>query len=83
MIGGIIFVAALGFAHELCWVAWVRSVTGNSPVRAALATMLLGAFGLVGVVSVLEGGHPVARGVALVLGYGAGSWVAVQFADPK
>lgn len=73
----IALVFSLGLLHELCWVAWVRAVTRDSPWRAAGATVLLGSFGLAGVVGVLDGGHVFARAAALVLGYGAGSWVAV------
>jgi hypothetical protein len=62
-----------GFMTEFAWLFWIYAANRGWPARTAVAAMAIGGFGFLG----LE--HALARGNAaplLVLGYGAGSYVA-------
>lgn len=68
------YVFAAGVAIDLAYVAWMRGVSDRQPVRAALASMAIGACSLLGLTGVVAD-HWLA--VPWLLGLGVGTAVGV------
>ncbi len=62
-----------GFFAEFAWLGWIYCAAQAWPLRCALASMAIGGFSLLGIQSALKGRGP---SIALILGYGCGSYTA-------
>jgi hypothetical protein len=65
----------LGVFYEFAYLAWLYYAAQARPVHAAAFSMLLGSMSLTGILNCAE--RPVLA-VALVLGYGVGSYIAAE-----
>ena len=64
----------LGAALDAAWVVWMTATRENRPGAAAVVSMVIGAAGILGMDQALNQGH----GVALVLGYGFGTYASTR-----
>lgn len=64
-----------GAFSEFAWLAWIYCAAQAWPFRAALASMLIGAFSAFGIRESVRSGRGM---VGLILGYGAGSFAAAS-----
>jgi hypothetical protein len=68
-----------GFVVDFLNVYYVASITGTSRVRTSLFSMLVGGFAITGIVEAAHTEPWWLSGLAIVLGYGAGSYVGQTF----
>lgn len=73
-VGAVLVVFACGFAVDVLYVAWMRSVVAQSPLLAAGSSMLLGGCGLFGFTSVASNKR---LAIPYLLGLGAGTLTAM------
>lgn len=64
-----------GFCADLAWLAWMYFAWRGWALCSALASMVIGAAGFFGLQRGLQG---TGQTVCLILGYGAGSYVATM-----
>jgi hypothetical protein len=66
----------LGAGIDVAWVVWANATTKGKPLRAAFVSMVMGAAGILGMSEALTDRRHAA---AIVLGYGAGTYLATRF----
>jgi hypothetical protein len=72
----VIAVFLAGLSYELTYLLWLAISAKRQPLRSALLSMLTGAISVYGITSVVT---TPAHLPALLLGYGAGSYIAVRY----